>query len=277
MLRSIFHHKPPETDSDSCAQRFCCTRIENFSVEYAGTEILSDVNLHIHCGQLTALIGPNGAGKSTLIKAILGEIPHKGKISYMSGNGRKSPRPRIGYVPQYLSFDVSAPTTVEDFFLAALSNKPVWLMGAGKLRNRILNDLTRVRAEGLVARRLGALSGGELQRVLLALALDPVPELLILDEPVSGVDHNGLALFYEILDKLRETEDMAILLVSHDLDLVAKNADKVVCLCDGVAITGTPRMVFDNDRVKNVFGEIYIPDENYQPPVFVPVKHGGDE
>lgn len=277
MLRSIFHHKPPETDSDSCAQRFCCTRIENFAVEYAGNEVLSDINLHIHCGQLTALIGPNGAGKSTLIKAILGEIPYKGKISYVSGNGRKSPRPRVGYVPQYLSFDVSAPTTVEDFFLAALSNKPVWLMGAGTFRGRILNDLARVRAEGLIDRRLGALSGGELQRVLLALALDPVPELLILDEPVSGVDHNGLAIFYEILDKLRETEDMAILLVSHDLDLVARNADKVVFLCDGTAVIGTSRMVFNDDRVKNVFGEIYVPDENYQPPVFVPVKRGEDE
>ena len=109
------------------------------------------------------------------------------------------------------------------------------------------------------------------------LALDPMPELLILDEPVSGVDHNGLTLFYEILDKLRETEDVAILLVSHDLQLVAGNADKVLFLSDGGAISGTPRQVFADDRVKTVFGEIYVPDENYDPPVYVPVKHGGDE
>lgn len=277
MLRSIFHHKPPQIDGDGLCQRFCCTKIENFSVAYADMDVISNVNVHIHCGQLTAVIGPNGAGKSTLIRAILGEIPHSGKISYVSGDGRKSARPRIGYVPQYLRFDFSSPTTVEDFFMAALTNKPAWLFGAGKLHKRIVNDLARVKADGLIDRRLGALSGGELQRILLALALDPMPELLILDEPVSGVDHNGLTLFYEILDKLRETEDMAILLVSHDLQLVAGNADKVLFLSDGGAISGTPRQVFADDRVKTVFGEIYVPDENYDPPVYVPVKHGGDE
>lgn len=276
MLRSIVHHKPPQIEGNNC-QRFCCTKIENLSVMFADIDVISDVNLHIHCGQLTAVIGPNGSGKSTLIKAILGEIPHMGKISYVSGDGRKSARPRIGYVPQYLQFDVSAPTTVEDFFMAALTNKPVWLMGAGKLRRRILSDLARVRAEGIIDRRLGALSGGELQRVLLALALDPMPELLILDEPVSGVDHNGLMLFYEILDNLRETEDMAILLVSHDLELVASNADKVLFLRDGSGISGTPQQVFTDDRVKEIFGEIRVPDENYNPPVYIPVKHGGDE
>ncbi len=276
MLRSIFHHKPPQLDGDGCCQRFCCTRIEDFSVSYAGTSVISNINIHIHCGQLTAVIGPNGAGKSTLLRAILGEIPHTGKISYVSGDGRKAARPRIGYVPQYLRFDVSAPTTVEDFFMAALTNKPVWLMGAGKLRERILNDLGRVKAEGLIDRRLGALSGGELQRVLLALALDPMPELLILDEPVSGVDHNGLVLFYEILDKLRETEDMAILLVSHDLDLVARNADKVVFLSDGSITSGTPQSVFADDRVKEIFGEIVVPENNCELPVYVPGKHGGD-
>ncbi|MDO4203394.1 MAG: metal ABC transporter ATP-binding protein [Selenomonadaceae bacterium] len=273
----MFHHKPPHIDGDGCCQRFCCTKIEDFSVAYADMDVISNINAHIHCGQLTAVIGPNGAGKSTLIRAILGEIPHTGKISYVSGDGRKAARPRIGYVPQYLRFDVSAPTTVEDFFMAALTNRPVWLMGAGKLRGRILNDLSRVRAEGLVDRRLGALSGGELQRVLLALALDPLPELLILDEPVSGVDHNGLTLFYEILDNLRETEDMAILLVSHDLELVASNADKVLFLRDGKATSGTPRQVFSDERVKEIFGEIHVPDDNYDPPVYVPVKHGGDE
>ena len=103
-------------------------------------------------------------------------------------------------------------------------------------------------------RRLGALSGGELQRVLVALALDPLPDLLLLDEPVSGVDHNGLALFYDILADLRAKEDMAIILVSHDLALAARHADQVVLMNRGILASGTPGEVFRDPQMKATFG-----------------------
>ena len=218
------------------------------------TEIFSHVNLHIHCGQLTAIIGPNGAGKSTLLRAILGEVRHTGALHYVDAKGKHTGHPVIGYVPQYLRFDVSSPTSVMDIFMACLSKRPVWLCSSSGLRPRVLKSLARVKAEHLIDRRLGALSGGELQRVLLALALDPVPDLLLLDEPVSGVDQNGLELFYEIVAELREKEDMAIILISHDLNLVARHADKVVLLNKEVVTSGTPQEVFADERTRKIFG-----------------------
>lgn len=245
------HHKA--SSCSDCA-KLCCTKIENFSVQAGSLTIFEDVNIHLHCGQLTALIGPNGAGKSTLLKAILGEVPHEGTLHYADAEGRRSNQPVIGYVPQYLNFDVSAPISVKDIFLACLGEKPVWLTSGRKLNARIVKNLARVHAEHLLDRRLGALSGGELQRVLLALALDPLPDLLLLDEPVSGVDQNGLELFYEILAELREKEDMAILLISHDLNMVAKHADQVVLLNKGVVTSGTPEEVFADKRTRHIFG-----------------------
>jgi len=239
--------------------KLCCTKIENFGVSINGHDIFSDVNLHVHCGQLTAIIGPNGAGKSTLLRAILGEVEHRGKLHYADAKERHTGNPVIGYVPQYLSFDVSAPISVRDVFQACLSPWPVWLKTDKTLEPRIMASLARVKADYLVDRRLGALSGGELQRVLLALALDPLPDILLLDEPVSGVDHNGLALFYAILSELRAMEDMAIILVSHDLQLVAEHADQVVLLKDGMAIQGTPEKIFEDKQTQAIFGRIPVP------------------
>lgn len=251
IFKSILHHG----DSDDCA-KVCCTRIEHFGVRVGALTIFDDVNMHVHCGQLTALIGPNGAGKSTLLKAILGEVDHSGALHYVDAKGKHTGHPIIGYVPQYLSFDVSAPASVMDLFMACLSSRPVWLFSAHHLRRRVLENLSRVKAEHLIDRRLGALSGGELQRVLLALALDPLPDLLLLDEPVSGVDQNGLELFYQIVLELRAKEDMAIILISHDLDLVSKYADQVVLLNKKILAVGTPEEVFADAGMKKVFGSI---------------------
>ncbi len=251
MFKTILHH---HASSCSDCQKLCCTKIEDFSVKIGRLTIFDHVNIHIHCGQLTALIGPNGAGKSTLLKAILGEVPHTGKLHYVDAKGKHTGHPVIGYVPQYLRFDVSSPTSVMDIFMACLTQRPVWLYSAKSLRPRVLKSLERVRAAHLIDRRLGALSGGELQRVLLALALDPMPDLLLLDEPVSGVDQNGLELFYEIVADLREKEDMAIILISHDLNMVAKHADQVVLMNKGVVMSGTPEEVFADRRTKKIFG-----------------------
>ena len=251
MFKNIMHHRA--SSSEDCA-KLCCTRIEDFGVKVGRLTIFDHVNIHVNCGQLTALIGPNGAGKSTLLKAILGEVPHTGKLKYMDAKGKRTGHPLIGYVPQYLRFDVSAPTSVMDIFMACLSRKPVWLWPGKSLRGRVERNLQRVRAAHLMDRRLGALSGGELQRVLLALALDPMPDLLLLDEPVSGVDQNGLELFYEIVAELREKEDMAIILISHDLNMVARHADQVVLMDKGVISVGTPEEVFGDSRTQKIFG-----------------------
>ena len=254
MLRHIFHHKGP---AEGCAH-FCCTKVEDFGVSFGTFEVFSHVHLHFHCGELTAIIGPNGAGKSTLLRAILGEVSHTGSLRFVDADDRRTGHPVIGYVPQYLRLDLSAPTTVIDLFMACLTARPVWLFPARRCRARVLAGLERVHAAHLIDRRLGALSGGELQRVLLALALDPMPNLLLLDEPVSGVDQSGLTLFYEILAELRVQEDLAILLISHDLGMVARHADKVVLMDRGIAAEGTPAEVFESPLMERIFG--ILPD-----------------
>ena len=232
----------------------CCTKIENFGVAKGSMRILENVNMHIHCGELTAVIGPNGAGKSTLLKALLGEVQHTGELKYLDSKGTRSGHPIIGYVPQQLSFDTGTPTSVLDLFTACLSGKPAWLFKPAGVKRKAIEGLAKVKAEHLIDRRLGALSGGELQRVLLALALEPVPNLLLLDEPVSGMDQGGLELFYKTVSEVRKNYDLSIILVSHDLEFVAKYADRVILLNRTVIASGTPQTVFNSESAREAFG-----------------------
>lgn len=231
----------------------CRISLDGISVQRSGQILLQDVSMHIHCGQLTVLIGQNGAGKTTLIRTLLGEMPHEGTVSHMDGHSRNIPHLRTGYVPQHLQFDKEMPVTVMDYMASALSRRPVWTGIGKKTRERILAALRSVEAEDLAGRLLGRCSGGELQRVLLALALEPAPDLLLLDEPVSGVDQNGLKLFLDTLLKLKEKRHMAILLVSHDLRLVREYADHVVLLEKSVLCQGSPDTVFGSPEFAKVF------------------------
>lgn len=271
MLKRLFRHTKGE--GNDCS-KLCCTKIENFTVKVGKLTIFEDVNLHVHCGQLTAVIGPNGAGKSTLLRAILGEVSHTGTLKYADAKGKHTGKPIIGYVPQYLKFDVSAPITVLDLFSACRSRRPIWLMPSS-IRKEVEESLKRVKATDLIDRRLGALSGGELQRVLLALALNPMPDILLLDEPVSGVDQNGLEIFYNILEDLQNNEDMAIILISHDLNMVARHADQVVLMNKGVVCSGTPEDVFNDQRTRKIFGMLTEGGHAKGGTGFVWVEHKG--
>lgn len=234
------------------SNKLCETKVENFGVQVGELTIFQDVNFTLRCGELTALIGPNGAGKSTLLKSILGEVSHTGKLNYFDAKG-KHLRPIIGYVPQTLKFDATSPTSVLDFFMACLTWRPVWLFPEKFIRSRVEKILSRVKAEHLIDRRLGALSGGELQRVLLALALEPLPDLLLLDEPVSGVDVAGLEIFYQLAARLCAEEDMAILLISHDLAQIKKYADQVILLNKRILKIGSAEEVFQSEELKKIF------------------------
>ena len=237
--------------------KICCTKIENFGVNYNGNQVFENVNLHIHCGELTAIIGPNGAGKSTLLKAVLGEVKHSGNLAYVDAKGARTGNPLIGYVPQHLNFDITMPITVLDLFNVCLSNEPTWLNVSKNIKTKVSELLIKVKAEHLINRKLGALSGGELQRVLLALALQPVPDLLLLDEPVSGIDKNGLDLFYNIVSDLRMKHDLSIILVSHDFNLVSKYADRVILLNKTIVANDSPQVVFASTAVQETFG-LYV-------------------
>ena len=233
----------------------CHIEIDGLSVSRGGQTLLHDVSMHIHCGQLTVLIGQNGAGKTTLIRALLGELPHGGVIRHVDDHGRDIPHLRTGYVPQHLLFDREMPVTVEDFLAAAFTRRPVWTGVSRKTRARVREALMAVEAADLAQRPLGRCSGGEIQRVLLALALNPAPDLLVLDEPVSGVDQNGLKMFLDTVLRLKETHHMAILLVSHDLRLVREYADHVVLLDKTVLCQGAAETVFATPEFDAVFGQ----------------------
>ena len=231
----------------------CRIALDKVNVVRGGQTLLQDVSMHIHCGQLTVLIGQNGAGKTTLIRALLGELPHGGAIRHVDDHGRTVPRLRTGYVPQHLDFDKEMPVTVEDFMAAAFTRRPVWTGISRRTREKIRAALRDVNAEELLKRPLGRCSGGELQRVLLALAISPVPDLLVLDEPVSGVDQNGLRMFLDTVQRLKEQHHMAILLVSHDLNLVRQYADHVVLLDKTVQVQGTPDQVYASPEFQKAF------------------------
>lgn len=230
----------------------CCLNIEHLSVTIEEQEILKDVNLHIHCGEIVALIGPNGAGKSTLLESILGQREHKGKIRFQPASGR-SRKFRIGYVPQSPSFDGGDPVSVLDLFSMCLGKKPAGFRVGRRQRETIIECLKNVHGESLIDKKVGNLSGGELQRVLLALALEPVPDILILDEPLSGVDVEGMNMLLTMLDEIRQNFDLSILMVTHDFSMLHKFVDKVALLKETIIAEGTPRQVLSSREFREVF------------------------
>ena len=257
-MRKIKHGKL----SSSCADS-CCLKLEGLSVRFQGEQVLEDVSFHLHCGEIVALIGPNGAGKSTLFRSILGQAPYKGNITFSPAGGPAirladgsvigGSRPLVGYVPQSPSFDRGDPVSVLDFFTAATARWPVWLPIPGKYRERARACLARVHGEDLLDRPMGALSGGQLQRVLLALALEPVPHILILDEPLSGVDIEGEHQLLEMLDELRTQYDLSIFLSTHDFATLGQFADKVVLLNRRVLKVGAPGEVLSSPEFYETF------------------------
>lgn len=230
----------------------CCLKVQNVSVKIGGDKILRNVNLHVHCGQLVALIGPNGAGKSTLLKALLGEREFDGNIIFSAPGSRRA-KARIGYVPQSPNFDPGDPVSVADLFSCCLSRRPAFLGASKSGRELILECLERVHGEDLIDKRVGTLSGGELQRILLALALEPMPNILILDEPLSGVDIEGQTGLMDMLDEIRRDFDLSILMTTHDFSMLSRYADRVVLIDHEVKCQGTPAEVLGSPEFCTAF------------------------
>ena len=231
----------------------CCLRLQNVTVKAGNDTIVSNVSMHVHCGELVALIGPNGAGKSTILKSILGQRDYDGVIAFSAPGIRHRKPPRIGYVPQSPAFDPGDPFSVADLFACCMAKRPAFL-GLGKaMRQKVAECLARVHGDDLIDKRVGTLSGGELQRVLLALALEPMPNILILDEPLSGVDTTGNAELMSMLDELRQTYDLSILMTTHDFGLLQSYADQVVLIDGAVLDQGNPESVLNGEAFNRVF------------------------
>ena len=200
--------------------------------------LVQGVSLQIEKGKIVTLIGPNGSGKSTTAKIALGLFKNiEGEVEKYTNN--------IGYVPQKISIDWTLPLRVKDFMLLTEN-----------LRDDTVDEaLSMTGVSHLKDKNLGNLSGGEFQRVLLARAISKKPELLVLDEPVQGVDFTGEIALYELIKKISEKLNCGILLISHDLHTVMSATDHVVCLNGHVCCSGTPIAVAKNNEYKALFGE----------------------
>lgn len=201
--------------------------------------VLQNVSLHLTRGQILTLIGPNGAGKTTLVKLALGLLaPSSGIVQRTEGM-------RIGYMPQRLQVDATLPITVHRFLQLV----------PGARAGEIAAALAEVGASRVQHSRLQALSGGEMQRVLLARALLGKPDLLVLDEPTQGVDLKGQAELYHLITQLRDRHGCGVLMVSHDLHLVMSATDEVICLNQHVCCHGHPEQVSSDPAYLELFGK----------------------
>jgi zinc transport system ATP-binding protein len=199
-----------------------------------GHVAVDHVSLRVARGSIHVVVGPNGGGKSSLVAALLGEATFTGRVRcHFTGSGR------IGYVPQTFPVDATLPVTVAEMLALSRQRSPVCLGVRAGTRSVVEGLLGRVGLAGLGARRLGALSGGELRRVLLANAIDPEPELLVLDEPASGLDHASVARLEETVRALRDERGVTVLMVSHDAGQVRRVADRVTWLDRTVRREGT--------------------------------------
>ena len=211
---------------------------EHVCVRFNGNEVLHDVSLGIATGEIVTILGPNGSGKSTLLRALLGILP------VAEGRILRQPDLRVGYVPQRLQLDRTMPITVRRFLSLPVRASD---QAAGEA-------LARVGMAGHGQEQMTALSGGQLQRVLLARALLGAPQLLMLDEPTQGLDQLGEAAFYRLIEDVRRDTGAAVLMVSHDLHVVMAASDRVICLNGHICCEGTPRVVSNAPEYRALFG-----------------------
>lgn len=213
-------------------------KISNLEVKYGSKFVLKNMNLSLKAGEIVTIVGPNGSGKTTLFKAIIGTVPiSKGTIEV-------KPNLRIGYVPQQLKIDQTLPITVERFLKLSNINfeksldKTELILGS--------KDLLDV--------QINSLSGGEMQRVLLARALINDPQILLLDEATRGLDQPGVAAFYRKIENIRKSTNCAILMISHDLHVVMSSSDRVICVNGHICCQGTPEIVATSPEYQALFG-----------------------
>lgn len=212
--------------------------VEKINLAIRGNPILRDVSLRVTAGEIVALIGPNGAGKSTLARVALGLVQAD------SGRVWRKPGVRVGYMPQRLAVDDTLPLSVRRFVT----------LGTPASRARVREALAEVGAAHVLDAPVQAISGGEMQRVLLARALLREPELLVLDEPIQGVDLNGQYELYDLISGLRQRRGCGILMVSHELHLVMATTDHVLCLNRHVCCSGHPDHVARDPAYLELFG-----------------------
>lgn len=216
--------------------------IKDLTVKFGNNKILDNLSFFVKRGEILAIIGPNGAGKSVLFRTLLGTIPYSGIIRW--------PGPiSIGYVPQRFSLEQDLPLTVWEFLNLKSSN-----VNKNELRETLNLVGFGDNYQSILKKRVSLLSGGQLQRILIAWALLDSPDLLLFDEPTSGIDIGGENTIYNLLDQLRKQKNITIILISHDLNVVSQYADSVVCLNKKQVCFGTPSIILDPQELAELYG-----------------------
>jgi ABC-type Mn2+/Zn2+ transport system ATPase subunit len=226
--------------------------VKDLTVWFEGQErpAVEEVSFGLEEGQIAILIGPNGSGKSTILKAILGLVPFSGEVRAF-GRSAAEARRQIGYVPQRLAFDLTLPLTVEEAIRMPL------LGARGREAEEALRHFTEALGlTGLLDKPLGTLSGGQLKRAMIARAMVTGPRLLLLDEPEAGIDVGGEQTLYELLHRLVSHHRLAALVCSHELDLVFRFADLVLCLNRRLQCTGPPAEVLTAEALARLYGPV---------------------
>ncbi len=232
--------------------------VENLCVKVNSRYLIEDITFSVEEGKIAAIIGPNGAGKTTLIKAILRLIPSTGAVSMFGGRVKGiTPDIKVGYVPQRLEFDRTFPLMVSEllrFTVPPMFSFPFFRRAEEKAHIDRLLEITGVK--DLAKKTIGSLSGGELQRVMIAKAIVNNPRILFLDEPAAGIDIEGQERFYDLISRLRREKRMTILLISHDLNIVYRHADNVLCLNQRLICQGSPEEALTDEVIKKVYGDM---------------------
>jgi zinc transport system ATP-binding protein len=217
--------------------------VKNLGVRFNSHVILDDVSFEIAKGDVVSIIGPNGSGKTTMVRAMLGLVEHSGQI-FLEGKNLREQTYRVGYVPQRFDFDRTFPISVKEFLRLSVAHPDsAWY-------EEVCREFS---IAALMKNKLGTLSGGQMQRVLIASALLKKPELLILDEPTSGVDLEGTASFYELVRHENEVHNITIFLISHEVNMVFHTSTKVICLNKALLGCGEPHTVITKELLEKLY------------------------
>jgi len=229
--------------------------VRDLRVKFGDTEVLRGVNLRVPQGQIVALIGPNGSGKTTLLRCLLGLQKYSGEVRIFGERDLAKSLPRVGYVPQKLALERSFILSVREFLSLRLRATRHWFfMSRRQLDDIIKPALVHIGVEELLDRPIAQLSGGQLQRVLIAYALLSKPDLLLLDEPTAGVDTPGEETFYDLIAHVQRQYKLTVILVSHDLSMVYSHASRVYALNGVICCEGPPEQVMNAESLKQAYG-----------------------
>jgi zinc transport system ATP-binding protein len=226
---------------------------DNVNLTLGNTRILQDVTFSIRASTIHCIVGANGGGKTSLVRSLVGQMPHTGRISIHWQAGRV-----IGYVPQALDFDKSLPITVADFMAMACQRRPVFLGVSRARRKEIEAALDRMGVNGKLASKLGSLSGGERQRVLFAQALIPEPALLVLDEPMTGLDLAGKEILERAIVAFAKAGG-TVVWINHDIVQVNEIADALTYIDRKVLLDGAPGDVLAGGAAAHLFPTLALP------------------